>query len=163
MDEHVHVHEGSDVHARPLIIFFVVFLVFSVIAFALVKWSYGALVKFENARQRDRITQVAAETTTIPESLHLRAGGPEVTTLPATGALLQPDPVRDMNVMREAQLGKLNSYGWIDKDRGTVHVPIDKAMAMTLERTMVKAQAAEPAGAATQPMATPAASAAAAK
>ena len=28
----------------------------------------------------------------------------------------------------------LDSYGWVDKNAGTVHIPIDDAMRLTLER-----------------------------
>lgn len=146
MDEqHHHSHEGSDVKARPLALFFVAFLALCGLGFVVAKWSYDALVKFENARQKDKVTRVASEKTAIPESLNLRAGGPEVTTLPSAGPLLQPDPVRDMNAMRAEQLGRLNSYGWVDREKGIVHVPIENAMAMAIERSMVKAQAPEPA------------------
>jgi hypothetical protein len=162
MDEHSHLPDGGDVKARPLIVFFVIFLVFSAFSFVLVKWSYDALVKFENSRQKDKLTMVEpGPKSAIPESLKLRAGEPEVTTLPSTGSLLQPDPVRDMNEMRTAQLARLNSYGWVDREKGIVHVPIEKAMAMTLERSLVRAQAPEQAPAATtQPAAAPAAAAA---
>lgn len=144
MDEHVHSHEGSDVKARPLALFFVAFLALCGLGFVIAKWSYDALVKFENARQKEKITRVASQKTEIPESLNLRAGGPEVATLPATVSMLQPDPVRDMNEMRDAQLGRLSSYGWVDREKGVVHIPIEKAMTMAIERSMVKAQALEP-------------------
>jgi hypothetical protein len=158
MDDHSHLHEGGDVKARPLLLFGVIFLVFSALSFVLVKWSYDALVKFENARQNDKLTLVdPGKKAAIPESLKLRAGEPEVTTLPSTGSLLQPDPVRDMNEMRTAQLSKLNSYGWVDREKGIVHIPVEKAMAMAIERSMVRAQAPEQApAAATQPAAAPA-------
>jgi hypothetical protein len=160
MDEHnhheAHAHEGSDVHARPLVLFFVAFLVVGALSFVIVKWSYHALVKFTNARQGDKITLVTEKPAEIPPSLELRNGLPDVKTLPATGSLLQPDPVRDMSEMRAAQLGKLNSYGWIDRDKGIVHVPIEKAMAMAIERSMVKAQAPEPVTAPTQAPGAPA-------
>lgn len=149
MDEHsdheVHAHEGTDVHVRPLVLFFVIFLVIGALSFVIVKWSYGALVKFENSRQHDKLTLVQEKKAEIPPNLELRAGGPAVTTLPASGTLLQPDPVRDMNAMRASQLEKLNSYGWIDRDRGIVHVPIEKAMAIAIERSMVRAQSPAPA------------------
>ncbi|MFA6956347.1 MAG: hypothetical protein WC538_10785 [Thermoanaerobaculia bacterium] len=160
MDEHnhheAHGHEETDVRSRPLMLFFVAFLALCGVGFVVAKWSYDALVKFENARQNEKLTLVTEKKAEIPESLTLRTGGPEVTTIPATGSLLQPDPVRDMSEMRTAQLGKLNSYGWIDRDKGIVHVPIEKAMALAIERSMVRAQAPEPATAATQAPSAPA-------
>ena len=149
MDEHMHDgahgHEETDVRARPLMVFFFVFFALCGVGFLVAKWSYDALVKFENARQKDKLTQVAAQPVKVPENLVLRAGGPQVTTLPVSGTILQPDPVRDMDVMRAEQTAKLASYGWVDRERGIVHIPVDKAMALALERSMVRAQAAEPA------------------
>jgi hypothetical protein len=160
MDEHtpneVHSHEESDAGARPMMLFFVAFLGLCGVGFLVAKLGYDALVKFENSRQGDRITLVKEKKAEIPPSLELRTGGPEVTTLPATGSMLQPDPVRDMNEMRTAQLGKLNSYGWVDREHGIVHIPIEKAMAMAIERSMVRTQAPEPASSATQAPAAPA-------
>jgi hypothetical protein len=148
MDEQMHNgahgHEETDVRTRPLMAFFVVFFALMGVGFLVAKWSYDALVKFENARQKDKVTQVASPASEIPESLVLRAGGPQVTTLPASGTMLQPDPVRDMDAMRAEQTAKLGSYGWVDREKGIVHIPVDKAMALALERSMVKAQSAEP-------------------
>ena len=39
-------------------------------------------------------------------------------------------------------LAKDEAYGWIDKDNGIVHIPIDKAIELTLERSLVHSQAA---------------------
>ncbi|MGK2857297.1 MAG: hypothetical protein ACSLFQ_08830 [Thermoanaerobaculia bacterium] len=149
MDEHVHHdahakgYEDTDIHVRPFAWFFVVFAIVTAIAFVLVSWSYKALVRFENARQAEVLTRVAAPKSEIPKELDLRAGGPEVATLPQNAPMLQADPVKDMDAMFAEQEGKLNSYGWLDREKGVVHVPIEKAMAFALERSMVKAQAAE--------------------
>jgi hypothetical protein len=34
--------------------------------------------------------------------------------------------------MRRQQLRRLQSYGWVDREKGLVHVPIDEAMERTL-------------------------------
>jgi len=159
---HVHVHEGSDVHARPLILFFVIFAIFTAIAFVVVKWSYHALVKYENAQQGDVPTLVARPASEIPKSIGSSSGAPTVATLPQNAPMLQADPVRDMQAMRAEQEAKLTSYGWVDRDKGLVHIPIDRAMAFTLERSMVKAQAAESVAASPMPTNAPATPAAAA-
>lgn len=49
---------------------------------------------------------------------------------------LQVDPAADLNQVRGAQEEMLNSYGWVDKASGTVHVPIDRAMDMLIERKL---------------------------
>ncbi|HEX4112917.1 MAG TPA: hypothetical protein VH020_10305 [Stellaceae bacterium] len=41
---------------------------------------------------------------------------------------LQIDPVHDLVVFRAAEERALDSYGWIDKERGVVRIPIAQAM-----------------------------------
>lgn len=41
---------------------------------------------------------------------------------------LQDDPVADMNRFRSEQLQQLNGIYWLDKTKGTVHLPIEDAM-----------------------------------
>ncbi len=42
--------------------------------------------------------------------------------------VLQVDPAREMLLFNAHQDKLLNTYYWVDKSRGVVHVPIDKAM-----------------------------------
>jgi hypothetical protein len=47
---------------------------------------------------------------------------------------LQPDPLLDFEEFRDAQQNALNSYGWVDQQRGIAHIPIDQAMEMLLKQ-----------------------------
>lgn len=47
---------------------------------------------------------------------------------------LQTQPFKDVWQLKNEQRSALTSYGWIDKANGVVHIPIDRAMALTLER-----------------------------
>jgi hypothetical protein len=49
---------------------------------------------------------------------------------------LQVDPGADLDQVRGTQEEMLNSYGWVDKASGTVHVPIDRAMDLLIERKL---------------------------
>ena len=55
-------------------------------------------------------------------------------------ALLQADPVADMVAMRNEQNAVLDSYGWVDKEKGVVRIPIEKAIELTLEHSLVRSQ-----------------------
>ncbi len=46
---------------------------------------------------------------------------------------LQPDPETDYEVMRARQLDRLESYGWVDREREIAHIPIDDAMDLVLQ------------------------------
>jgi hypothetical protein len=41
---------------------------------------------------------------------------------------LQMDPAADLAAYRAAQTRELTSYGWVDRQRGVVRIPIERAM-----------------------------------
>lgn len=43
---------------------------------------------------------------------------------------LQTSPPRDLAQLRRQQIGKLNSYGWVDRGGGIARIPIEQAMAI---------------------------------
>lgn len=47
---------------------------------------------------------------------------------------LQTQPFRDVYQLRAAEHRKLMEYGWVDKDGGVTHIPIDRAMEVMLQR-----------------------------
>jgi hypothetical protein len=47
---------------------------------------------------------------------------------------LQPDPHEDWLRFHQAELKKLNSYGWVNKQAGIVHIPINQAMRDIVQR-----------------------------
>jgi hypothetical protein len=68
---------------------------------------------------------------------------PEVTTQPPETAdrsalppepRLQANPALDMQTFRAREDSILTTYGWADRSRGTVRVPIDTAIAMLARR-----------------------------
>ncbi|HEX9047282.1 MAG TPA: hypothetical protein VF988_09670 [Verrucomicrobiae bacterium] len=44
------------------------------------------------------------------------------------------DDHQQMLTLRAAQTNRLNSYGWVDQTKGVAHIPIERAMALLLER-----------------------------
>ncbi len=54
---------------------------------------------------------------------------------------LQVNPEQDLKALREQQTAALDTYGWVDRDRGIVHIPIDRAMDLILERGVLPARA----------------------
>ena len=61
---------------------------------------------------------------------------------------LQQFPSNEITDFRLKEEQKLNSYGWANKDAGTVHIPIDEAMKLVLQKGTLQARpenAAEPA------------------
>jgi hypothetical protein len=57
---------------------------------------------------------------------------------------LQQFPRNELYDFRTAEEQKLHTYGWANKDAGTVHIPIERAMELLIERGLPVAEA--PAG-----------------
>jgi len=53
---------------------------------------------------------------------------------------LQRFPREDIMNLRLAEESALQGYGWVDKDAGTVHIPIHEAMRLVLERKMLQSR-----------------------
>ncbi len=47
---------------------------------------------------------------------------------------LQADPARELTRLRESEDVVLKNYGWVDRSRGIVHVPISDATELYLQR-----------------------------
>jgi hypothetical protein len=47
---------------------------------------------------------------------------------------LQVEPVLELNQARNQQRAEIDTYGWVDRGHGIVHIPIDRAMDLILER-----------------------------
>lgn len=69
---------------------------------------------------------------------------------------LQSQPHLELADYCAAQQKEVTSYGWVDQQSGVVHIPIDRAMDLILERGLPARPASEmPTGAAAPPVATP--------
>jgi hypothetical protein len=58
---------------------------------------------------------------------------------------LNPRPAQQLVAIHRREDGVLQSYGWVDRETGIAHIPIDKAMAILAERGWPK-EAEEAAG-----------------
>jgi hypothetical protein len=47
---------------------------------------------------------------------------------------LQTSPQQDLKKMREYEDARLRTYGWIDRQAGVAHIPIDRAIDLTAQR-----------------------------
>lgn len=47
---------------------------------------------------------------------------------------LQTQPFKDVYLLRQSEARVLESYGWVDRSAGIVHIPIERAMELTVER-----------------------------
>ena len=66
----------------------------------------------------------------LAQKYPLAVGMPKNPPLPN----LQKQPFNDIYALREAENAKLTGYGWIDKEGGVTHIPIERAMDVMLQR-----------------------------
>ncbi len=80
--------------------------------------------------------------------LKARDGGIAVTVDPVKvfpQPQLEKTPIPDLKAFREAEDETLNTYGWVDKQKGIVRVPISQAMEMVVKKGLPVRTAAPPA------------------
>jgi hypothetical protein len=121
-------HEHSDVPLKPLWVSLILFVVFAVVTHIVLYFMYHALVRMEEKRMDPPQTAVAR-----PADIAVPKNQPLLQPFPRTapgGIDIPPQrltPVSDLVDMRAAEDKVLHSYGWVDKQKGIVRIPIDRA------------------------------------
>lgn len=115
-------YETRDVNTRAITYFGVV--LFLVIAFSFVgmRWLFGY---FSTTQQLGPAASPFNNSRTLPPAPRL-----------------QVQPVGDLNQVRQSQDELLHSYGWVDRPNGKVHIPIERAMDLIVERKLPARSAA---------------------
>jgi len=121
-------HEESDVNVRALLWFVAIFIVFAVVAHVLI-W-----VMFRYFRE------IARGETNPPLTAIARPADADVPQLPRLQPFPQPrppyedTPVIDLEQMRRNEDQALRNPAWIDRQKGTVRLPIDVAKRLAVQR-----------------------------
>jgi hypothetical protein len=117
-------HETSDLDARIAGLFGVVLTTAIIALMAAAYWVYD----FSTSRH-------AARYPAVSPLAYTREPMPE--------PRLQVDAPRELRELRAAEDAALHGYAWIDKDRGLVRIPIDRAIDVLAQRGLpVRAQVA---------------------
>lgn len=109
-------HEVRDVNIRLIVWLSAGLLILVVVVFVVIGLLYNFL-SFQSVSQSPPPPPMLQEAQGLPP-----------------GVLLQRDPAQDMQRMHVEQDTLLNNYGWVDKQAGVVHIPIERAIELTLER-----------------------------
>jgi hypothetical protein len=123
-------HEKSDVSVRALIWFAVICAVSGLIIHGVLFLFFRGLIKLERNRNTGSMTAMARpEDMSVPKNQPLLQPFPRKEVKP-----YQNTPVTELGDMRSAEQRTLTTYGWVDPQKGVVHIPIDVAMRETLQR-----------------------------
>ena len=109
-------HERRDVTFKPL----------AIAALALVAALVVAVFGMERLFDYLAAREAARSGPASPLAASRREGPPE--------PRLQTAPLEDLQALRDHEESVLDSYGWVDRAAGIVRIPIERAMAITLER-----------------------------
>jgi hypothetical protein len=117
-------HDTTDINVRAVIGTLAAMVLAAILIHAVVA---AMLIYFER-------TSAEGEPEPNPMRVGRTTSGPTdpVKTFPQPQ--LQPDPVGDLNKLFVQEDQYLNTYGWVDKNAGVVHVPINDAMEMFLQQ-----------------------------
>ncbi len=137
-------HESSDVPVKGLLWFLVIFVVFSILTYLIVLFMYKGFAGAERRRMDPPQTAIAR-----PRSMDIPQNQPLLQPFPHTDGkgeftrIPQSDtPVADLIQMRKSEDAALKTYGWVDKQKGVVHIPIDEAIARYAAQSAVQEQLA---------------------
>jgi hypothetical protein len=128
-------YDRSDLGARGIIGFLIGLALTVMFIHLLIYGFVKAYARFEPKM----LTRTSA--IVVPER-QLGPKGDPATRFPAPQ--LQADEVGDLNKYREAVEIQLNSAGWIDKNAGVAHIPVERAIDLVTQRGLpVRSQPAQ--------------------
>ncbi len=129
--------ESSAVKPRPILMFLVILGVATAFVFVIVKVMEWGLAKMDEPNKGQAATQVelpAEKSRKLPPSPQ-----PLLQGAPGYGSTAQTDvptmlPLEEMAKVRQDTDEKVGGYGWVDKQAGVAHIPIERAKAMIVEK-----------------------------
>lgn len=120
-------HESSDVNVRGIFGFGIGLAVGTGLVAVLLFGAFSVMVDRFNPPAPATSSPLTRTRPMVPESRqHTETAFPE--------PRLQPNAAEDLVKYREAEYRRLNTYGWVDQKTGTVHIPIDRAKELMLQR-----------------------------
>jgi hypothetical protein len=151
------IHEESDINIRVIASFGVLLVMLAAATHVGLWFFYKALnhrYETQNAQTNPMLEQtIQQQGTQAMRPPDTKAAETAESTQQATQRLvatfpeprLQPDEYRDYEVYRKLVDEQLRSYSWINKNEGSVRIPIERAIELTAERGLPAAGLSSPA------------------
>ncbi len=119
--------EQQDLRFKPILMFLIWLAVVVGVVMLVVKGGYVLMDRYTAAQQpavNPLKAPVDADTREVKKS--------DVTKFPEPR--LEENERTELKDFRLKEEEQLNSYGWVDQKAGTLHIPIDRAMQLVVER-----------------------------
>jgi hypothetical protein len=110
-------HEHTDVNVRGILTFAAVMVVAGLVVHVVLWFLQSYFVAREKGETPPLPSPAADERLRLPQ---------DVRKLP--DPRLQISDVHDLDELRRKEEKRLDSYGWVDRKAGVVHIPIDRAL-----------------------------------
>jgi hypothetical protein len=130
-DHHKHQHddlgfEREDLGAKPVIGFIVSLVISGVLIYYVIWGIFHFLDAYDRKHQQSRTPLIKVETNTRDVQTQMIQRFPE--------PRLEDNERTELNRFRYGEEEQLNSYGWVDKNAGVAHIPIEQAMQLIAQR-----------------------------
>jgi hypothetical protein len=124
-------HEKSDVNVRALLWAVVIFVIFALVTHLLLWLLFKGFAKLATSQNKPALTSMK-----VPESMSVPGTNmPRLQPFPSkTVAPYRDTPVVDLDEMRRGEQEAQTQPAWIDREKGTVRLPIDVAKQLVLQR-----------------------------
>ena len=154
------IHETSDINVRGIVSFGVLLIILAIVVHVGLWFFYQGLNKWyeRNNAAANPMEQPLAAAATPPTAAESETTKQATERMVATfpEPRLLPDEYRDYEAYKKRIDQQLNSYTWINKNGGSVRIPIDRAMELIAERGLPAAGLTAPAPAGKPATAAPA-------
>jgi hypothetical protein len=127
-DQHNLQPESSGIKPKPIIWFLVILTVGTILVFLIVEGMLYGFKKMEEANQPQPVTA-------LPEGKERRLPPePRLQGAPGPDGLPSLLPLIEMKEYRLQTNQRAQSHGWVNKDSGVAHIPLDRAKTLIAER-----------------------------
>src|SRR5579872_6066738 len=118
--------EREDLGAKPVIGFIVSLVVSGILIYYVIWGIFHFLDAYDRKHQQVRTPLIRVESNTRDVQTQLIQRFPE--------PRLEENERTELNGFRYGEEQQLNSYGWVDKNAGIAHIPIEQAMQMVVQK-----------------------------
>ena len=134
-DHHKHHHEPEpddigfereDLGAKPVIGFIVSLVISGVLIYYVIWGIFHFLDAYDQKHQQVRTPLIQVESNTREVQVKTIQRFPE--------PRLEDNERTELNGFRYSEEEQLNSYGWVDKNAGVAHIPIEQAMQLIAQK-----------------------------
>ena len=150
MSDHLHNepdYERQDLRSKTVLAFFAGLVVMLLVAYAVVAVVYKGLGRYDRSHQPEQNPLAVDSSSGEQRQAVPRQATGEQIKRDFPEPRLEEDERMELQDLRAPKDEQLATYGWVDENRGVVHIPIERAMELIARRGLPTRPQAGAAGA----------------